>query len=209
VSLWFTPSAHAQVAKLYPVDEAVRDPSFFVFRARLLRAVHERDESFLLSILAPEIKSSFGGEEGIEDFKTYWGLDRPDTEVWQVLLSVLILGGSFQGDSYFVAPYVNSRFPGDLNGYEHGVIVEEMVPVRREPTAASESLAVLSFDIVRVTDWTPVPGGECGQQWIPVELGGGTQGFVLSGQIRSPIDYRAMFEKTGEKWILTILVAGD
>jgi len=58
-----------QVEKLYPVDEAARDPSFFLFRSRLLQALHDRDEKFLFSILSPDIKSRFGGDAGIDDFK--------------------------------------------------------------------------------------------------------------------------------------------
>ena len=43
----------AQVAKLYPVDEASKEPTFFTFRARLIQAVQRRDTGYLLSILSP------------------------------------------------------------------------------------------------------------------------------------------------------------
>ena len=198
-----------QVAKLYPVDEAAREPSFFVFRSRLLQALHEHDETFLLSVLSPDIKSSFGGDAGIEDFKSFWELGQPGTEVWKTLLTVLALGGSFQGDSYFVAPYTNSKFPSSLDAFEHGVILGEQVEARQKPEMGSPVIAILSFDIVSIADWTPVLAADSRRQWIAVQLAGGTQAFVPQDQIRSPIDYRAMFEKRDGNWLMTILVAGD
>jgi hypothetical protein len=53
-----------QTRKLYPVDEATKDPSFFTFRARLIQAVQRHDAAFLISILAPKITNSFGGDGG-------------------------------------------------------------------------------------------------------------------------------------------------
>ena len=199
----------AQVARLYPVDEAARDPSFLAFRSRLIQALQERDEMFLLGVLAPDIKSSFGGDAGVEDFKSFWELDQPDTAVWKTLLTVLSLGGSFQGDNYFIAPYTNSEFPSSLDAFEHGVILGEHVEARKEPGEDGAILAVLSSDIVRVSDWTPLIDPRDQREWIAVELAGGIRAFVLREQLRSPIDYRAFFEKKNDKWLLTIFVAGD
>jgi hypothetical protein len=38
---------------------------------------------------------------------------------------------------------------------------------------------------------------------------GGKKGFVKAEFVRSPIDYRAIFEKKGRNWKLTAFVAGD
>jgi hypothetical protein len=53
---------------LLPVDEAVSRPDFFTFRARLAAAVAQRDTAAILEVIHPDIKSSFGGDDGIEDF---------------------------------------------------------------------------------------------------------------------------------------------
>jgi hypothetical protein len=37
----------------------------------------------------------------------------------------------------------------------------------------------------------------------------GNKGFVLARDVRSPIDYRAYFEKHKGKWQMTVFVAGD
>jgi hypothetical protein len=39
--------AVAQIAKLYPVDEGPKDPSFQDFRARLIEAAKNRDAKFV------------------------------------------------------------------------------------------------------------------------------------------------------------------
>lgn len=61
------PGVAAQVAKLYPSDEAPRDPSLFVARAKLLQAIAERDTTALLATVSPSIKNSFGGDDGIDE----------------------------------------------------------------------------------------------------------------------------------------------
>ena len=43
----------AQVAKLYPIDEAVQDPEFFAFRARLLVALQQKDMTYLYGTVKP------------------------------------------------------------------------------------------------------------------------------------------------------------
>ena len=200
------PNLWGQSGKLLPVDEARQDPSFLLFRTRLLQALQDRDQQFLLSILSPDVKSSFGGDDGISDFRSYWELDRPDSAVWITLQAVLSLGGSFEGGNHFVAPYTSSKFPDSLDAFEHGVILGDQVVARKRPEPTGEAVATLSFDIVSVVDWTPV-GGE--QDWIAVNLVGDGKAFVPRDQIRSPIDYRAFFEKKSDKWLLTIFVAGD
>lgn len=61
-----------QNRKLYPADDAAKDPTFFTFRARLIQAVQRRDSAYLISILASNISNSFGGSGGVEEFKQMW-----------------------------------------------------------------------------------------------------------------------------------------
>ena len=207
---YFHQPAYAQITKLYPVDEATQNPSFFVFRARLLEAVQQRDTAFLYSILAPDILNSFGGDGGIAEFREMWNPDLPDTELWKTLMSVLAYGGTFQG-STFAAPYMFSRFPDELDAFEYGVIVGENVNVRERPSAAAPVTATLSYDIVKVVEWDAKQDEKPGSQhtWIKVSLANGSHGYVAERYIRSPIDYRAGFEQRNGRWLLGTLVAGD
>jgi hypothetical protein len=201
----YSPS-FAKEAKLYPVDEAYRDPSFFVFRARLLEAIQQRDAPFVISILSPNIKNSFGGNDGIAEFQRYWKPERSDSKFWKTMIGVLALGGSFNGDTTFMAPYTYSKFPDEFDAFEHGVIVGENVRVRKEPKLDSQVITTLSFDIVKVTDWQN-DGNK--QAWVSVSLAGDAKGYIAKDYIRSPVDYRAIFEKKDGKWQLTAFVSGD
>ena len=84
-------STLAQVGKLLPVDEGVRDPSFFVFRARLLEACERRDAAFVLSAVDQNIKNGFGGDDGVAGFKRQWKSESPASELWKTLTGVLAL----------------------------------------------------------------------------------------------------------------------
>ena len=199
----------AQVAKLYPVDEAHRDPSFFVFRARLFEAIQQRDAGFITSILSPDIKNSFGGNDGVAEFKQYWKPERPDSKFWKTMTSVLALGGSFHSNTTFMAPYAYSKFPDEYDAFEHGVVIGENVRVRKQPAIESPVVATLSFDIVKVVEWKPKQAAESKQSWVTISLKDGTSGYIAREYIRSPIDYRAIFEKKDGKWQLTAFVSGD
>jgi hypothetical protein len=199
----------AQVAKLYPVDEASRDPSFFVFRCRLLQALEQRDVAFLLTVVSPGIRNSFGDNGGVAEFQKHWRPERPDSQLWKTLTEVLSLGGAFEDGNTFAAPYTYSKFPDQFDAFDYGVIVGENVRVRQKGAADSPVIATLSFDIVSVLDWASKQATGSSRAWIPIKLAGGSQGYVAAEFLRSPMDYRALFEKKGGKWMMMALVSGD
>lgn len=189
--------------KAYPVDEGPRDPGFAAFRDSLLRIVERRDTTALFAVLAPEIKSSFGGDEGIAGFREHWRLREPDTELWAVLLDVLQHGGRFSGPDHFYAPYTFDALPDSLDAFEHLIVRDSGVVVRERPDAASAAVAMLSFDIVRAGPYSTDPS------WRAIALADRRVGYVEGTSIRSPIDYRAGFERRAGRWWLVVLVAGD
>jgi hypothetical protein len=200
----------SQVARLYPVDEAAKDPEFFVFRARLLESLGRRDTAALMTVVAPEIRNSFGGDGGAAEFRQTWRLDRADSAVWTVLAAVLGLGGAFRDDTSFVAPYVFSRFPPSLDGFEHVAVIGSGVRVRAGPDSTAAAIGRLSFDVVRRARQGAGGGSVSGSdEWTPVQLAGGRVGYVASRYLRSPIDYRAYFVRRGGRWVMLSLVAGD
>jgi hypothetical protein len=208
----------AQIAKILPVDEAAREPDFFAFRARLLVAVQERDTNHLYGILAEDIHNSFGGDGGVSEFKATWQPEQPGTRLWRTLTEILALGGQFQkpsegyGEKMFVAPYVYSVRPAvAFDPWAHGVVIGRGVRVRERPTAASETLAYLAFDVVRVPDWQPRPDadGVPARTWIPVELADGRAGFVAAEYLRRATAHRAVFVLRDGTWLLKALVSGE
>ena len=198
----------AQVAKLYPVDEAAKNPSFFAFRSQLLKAIQQKDIAALYRAVSPAIKNDFGGNDGIAAFKKVWKPEQPNSRIWSELGTVLALGGTFDGDT-FMAPYPYSSFPDKFDAFEHGVVIAEGVRARQKPDLGAPVMTTLSFDIVKVFEWTPLEKQGTREGWIGVTLADGKSGYVAAEYIRSPIDYRAVFNKENGRWLMTALVAGD
>lgn len=213
--------SEGQGIKLYPVDEGLREQSFRVFREELLEATKKHDVNYVLSILAPNILNSLGGDGGINEFKQQWKPDRPDSELWETLSTILSNGGSFESDlrrKHFCAPYVssqwrriNGRLPNDSDALDYAAIIERNVAMRREPSSSAPVVTSLSYDVVKVDS-----GGSVFDEtlinsytWFKVTTLAGVEGYVSAQYVRGPSDYHACFEKIGEKWIMTILVAGE
>ena len=199
-----------------PVDEAKKDASFFAFREKLIAAVKKRDVKFLLGTLDRDVTGSFGGDEGIEDFKKLWKLDRPNSKLWAELLTVLTGGGTFIKDAgiknkQFCAPYSFTLFPPDLDAFEYHVIFGNNVNLRARADGRAASIAKLSYNVVKVDYDKSVKNSVTDDDyyWLRVETLGGKKGFVAAEFVRSPLDYRACFEKKNGFWKMTAFVAGD
>jgi hypothetical protein len=193
---------------LSPVDQAASDPSFLAFRTELLAAIERKDVAAVEGVLAPDIKASFGGETGIADFHAMWRTRAPDTELWSELGKVLRLGGSFDREGRFTAPYVFSRFPDDLDAFECLVVIGRGVALRAEPKADSALLARLGYEIVTAASQQGPEVVE-GKAWHKVTAANGQTGYVAGDLLRSPLDWRAGFRKRDGAWRMEFFVAGD
>lgn len=206
----------AQERFVLPVDEAKKDPEFFAFREKLIAAVKKKDAKYFLSVVDENIKNGFGGEDGIKEFKTRWEFDYADNDFWKIFLPVITGGGSFVKEgapknSLFFAPYIFQAFPDDLDAFKNRVVMGKNVNLRKEGSPGSPVIAVLSYNIVKVDEDNSVEGrGKDGEfDWYAVETLGGKKGFVKAEYVRSPVDYRAGFQKVKGKWKLVMFVAGD
>ncbi len=201
----------AQERYVRPVDEGAKDKSFSAFRAKLIEAVNNHDKKYVLGVLDQNIKSSFGGDNGISDFKQLWEIDNSKSKLWEELLTALTNGGVFLDKNTFTAPYTFKTFPEDLGAFEHQVIFGNNVNLRAKPDLSAEIISQLSYNVVKV-DLENSVGKKSEEQnysWLKVETLGGKKGFVSAEYVRSPIDYRAIFTKENGKWKMTAFVAGD
>lgn len=202
------PVASAQGRKLMPVDEASEDKTFLAFRDRLLEAAKRRDTKFVMSAVHPRIRNSFGDNGGAREFRRKWKPENPDSELWETLVEILRLGGSFREAGKgrdFWAPYVYSNFPEDLDAFEYMAVTGENVNVRQRPDPASAVISTLSYDLVKAPDGLPHKAGG----WTKIITPGGEEGFVSGRFLRSSVDYRAAFTKVNGRWMMSALVAGD
>ena len=202
----------AQLAPLVPRDDGANDPSFVLFRARLVEAIARRDAETVLSLFAPEARLSFGGTDGGPTGvrQVWYENGRPRPAFWAELGSVVALGSIRDpqpptsayddGEVLITAPYTFAGFPRDYDAFEHVAVLGENVRVRSAPSLESDVLTALTYTVV------PSRGGG---EWTPITLADGRQGFISSRFVRSPIDYRIGFLKRGGGWSIVFFLAGD
>jgi hypothetical protein len=204
------PVGDSGALKLLPLDQA--DTSFSEFRRQLLVALQQRDTAYLYSILAPEIKNSFGpGDDSIAGFKRIWKMAQPDSSaVWIALTRALTLGGKLQGET-FTAPYVFAAWPQDVDAFQHVAVTSANVPAYAQPDATAPVVALLSHSILPLEEWQGV--GEDGVagpgSFARVKLPNTRTVWVNGTQVYSPVGWRAFFERRNGRWIITLFVAGD
>lgn len=204
--------AAAQERKLLPVDEGAADASWVEFRNRLLNALATGDHKFVLTIVDNQVRNSMGAPSGVTEFRTRWEVESETSPLWRELSSALFLGSAWlkRGNDAPVlcAPYVAVRWPEDLDPTIYGAITAKEALLKAQPTGDSGTLTSLSYDIVRVLDWEvadSAPGTR--QKWVKLRIRD-SEGFVPEEQVRSSIEHRACFARSGAGWRMVSLVLG-
>jgi len=206
-----------EVDKLYPVDEALQDTAFFVWRESLLAAVRKKDIFTLMDRMTADIKVGFGTENGTAAFIEQWNLESEEktaqSAVWLHLERVLLQGGAFAANgSRFEAPYVAAIWPPDQDPSQRALIDGAGVRIRERPSLNSGIATVASNDFVNYieqTDEQTTIGDET-YSWHEIETDNGVKGYVWGKFVASPIDYRAVFKRNDKgQWRMTSFLAGD
>lgn len=190
-------------SRLPPVDACATDAGFAGFRASLLEAVARRDAAHLLAAVADDISVDFGGGRGRAYFAEAWDLDRPESSaLWGELEAALRLGcavsddGSYWSPSLFLAPVIDDPFSTFL-------VVTPGAGLHAAPDPASPVVAALDWDLVQGIEWQE------GDVWWRVRLADGREGYARAEDLRSPVDYRAGFQRIDGRWRMTAFIAGD
>jgi hypothetical protein len=216
--LWLVPpEARCQEPTIAFADDAVGDPDLHVWRTRFLEALTQRDTAALFAALNPRILNSFGGDGGIQEFKTQWQLTTaPErSEVWELLIGLLRQGGRFVQGGIFAAPFytlapVTPRLSPELDGFETLVVIGEDVPVRATPSLDGPVLATLTQAVVQIDRQRDAVRDTAGRIWAPVVLiHAQAPGWIEQSMVRSPIGYRLGIGRSGDAWEIRSLVAGD
>ena len=187
-----------------PVDQCASDPSFVAFRDALRGAIARRDRDAILATISDTIEVDFGGGAGRGDFTRAWRLDQPATSrLWGELGEVLRLGCVRDPQGAFWAPSMTLQLDEHDDPFSIMVATEPDAPMHRAADANSPIVARLAWDVVTIGDYAHP------DEWVPVTLADGRNGFVRREHLRSPIDYRAAFEKVDGRWRMTVFIAGD
>jgi len=192
--------AFSQGRTLPPVVNS-RDDSLSKFLAGLRDAVRREDVAYLTSIVSPNIKNGFGGDDGIAAFRKFWKLEQPHSPVFPLLSKLLGLGVAWDADRNVWAPYLFVTFPQELDPFEHEVVTGRNVYLRSGPSQAAKPLRTLSYEIVKVE--------KSEQDWHRVATLDGVTGYVSERYLHSPVGYRAGFTKEAGQWRMVFLAAGD
>jgi hypothetical protein len=196
-----------------PVDEGGRRPDFAAFRAGLRKTIEAQDVEGLLRVVDPKIHFMVGDETDVDAFKREWGLDKSRSgrnptfdrgapTLWQELRTVLRLGGRWQDDGVFVAPYVCTDF-GDEP--KTAAVIGANVRVRADATAGSPVIVTLRYGTVRFIDYDYYVQ----RPWTRVELSDGRIGYVNGEYLRASSDFCAYFARRNGKWRMTVFIQPD
>jgi hypothetical protein len=186
--------------KLMPVDDAPQDAALVAYRNQLLEAVRRRDADAVVALVDPKIRTSFGDGGGAAEFRK--ALARAGT--MEDLELVLSHGGTFEGEGEsrsFWAPYVYSAWPEEHDAFQSLAVIGDHVPLRESKDPASPVAAMLAYDVVTLV----TSEGDLRQ----VKTADGKTGWVDAKHVRSPIGYRAGFNRVNGQWKMNAFVAGD
>jgi len=203
----------ASLRKLLPVDEGSGDASWVQFRNWLLEVLQRGDREALVGILDANILNPLEAPRGVAVFRKIWDVGGRDDRLMRELPFVLRLGSVWYqpkgGTRLLCAPYVPLKWPlDDIDPYNSGAIVVKESPIKDGPSQTSSTLGHLNFDIVAVRDWEVADREEQLQQrWVKIRHAG-RDAYVAEEHIRSAIEYRACFAKTGVGWRMMEYVLG-
>jgi hypothetical protein len=194
--------------RFQPVDEAGRNPVFLAFRDQLARAVETRDTHGLLDLVSDEIQMSIRdkAKRGKSAFIAEWGLvgaHAHESPLWDKLRETLKLGGAFE-EGEFRAPYVWARWPSRFPHLDFFAVLSKSAAVHAKAEESSRTLETLTQEIVGRFDELPNPPG-----WKAVRAPDGVTGYVRAEDVRSPVDFRALFRREKSGWRLALFAAGD
>ena len=205
----------SQTQKLLPRDEYKKDSSLAEFVDKLKIAIKSKNKQFIISVLDKDIKNSFGGDDGIEEFKQMWTFNSSNSDLWKTMEKIINYGGVFintkESRHQFVFPYIFTLDLKNSDDYFSVMVVTiGKLKVKEKPDLNSKIVGELSYDVV----WT-----EYSDEFRPlIEAEGWTYirtldkkiiGYVQSEYLYSPIGYRMFLDKIDNKWRITSLVAGD
>lgn len=192
------------------VDEGSADPAFADLRAEIIAALRIGDIEAVAGHADEDIHLDFGGGSGRDEFarRLREGTgDGSGGESYRAALEeALMFGGRFTGPGVFEAPYTFTEpLPIDLDAYDAYFVLGGDVPVYRAPSGNSDIIGTVSFELVRYDETRT--GNEA---FLPVRSDDGRlEGFVAAEHLKSPLDYRAVFEQRADRWVLTAFIAGD
>lgn len=215
------------------VDEVKPGSDFARFRQRLRYATKLKDINFIRAIL-PSDKIAIGYREtAIGDLK----LENRESSFWLSLEKAIAVGCTAEANlSYqdldpesqlWSCNIITKQLSSQANSSElvagasgslnRVVVIGKNVSVRSQPQKNSAVVALLSNEVVevdhqftaqQVTQKTFGESNNPTNNWTPVILPQGRQGYVYNRFVYSPSEYQAVFGKIQGQWRLLAMPGG-
>lgn len=204
----FAASALAAPLIVTPPDVSKNDPGLTALLDTLVKAADARDFAPFEAAMSPEVLGSYGGEGGVQEFRTMYEIDSPDSVFWGEFKEAVALGAVEIEPGLVYAPYLAGTLPEEADPYLSLVAIGEKTQLYAEPKDDAAVVADITHQVVEQLDITPEELAKTPEGWIRVKADAG-EGYVKEAEVRSAIDFRAVFEKKDGAWKLAAFVAGD
>lgn len=194
-----------KAAVVKPRNDIDEESSFGKFIEEYRQALLNRDEAYIKAHTHPNVKISFGGHSGWDGLVDYWSIDDGSEAFYKMMNTTLKYGAvdssGGQGNAY-MAPYVFTDFPEDMDAFTYSVVVGSGVNIRMRPSTESEIVTTATYEVFKVLEQEK-------DGWVKIQLPDGTRAYVYGTYLWSPIGYRAEFTKVDNTWLLQFFVTGD
>jgi len=189
----------------------VNDRSFVALAERLRAISETRDGAALVAMAAPDIKTSFGGGDTVEELRQLIA----ESWFWPGFARLLSGGGTLgpgrDGGRMATFPAAFNNWPNDLDAYEFLYGDQRGAVLRAGPSDSAPALMALHRRILAKGPWLEGDNAlrESGWSYLCIDPIG--CGYARNTEVRSPIDQRALFTQIDleSPWVLKTLVAGD
>lgn len=208
LALGLAASAAAAPLVIKPTDAAKDDPELAGLLDTLVKAAEARDFAPFEAAMSPDVVASFGGDEGVAGFRAAYDIASPDSIFWAEFMEAAALGGVMLQPDLFYAPYLAGALPEEADPYLSVVAIGEKTSLYKEPSDDADIVADVTHQVLEQADITPEDLAKTPEGWLRVKADAG-EGYVKDAEVRSALDYRAVFSKVDGRWLLVAFVAGD
>lgn len=208
LSLALAAPAVAAPVIIAPVDASRNDPQLAGMLRVLVAAAEARDFSPFEKVLSPQAVANYGGDEGVDGFKRGYHIEDPNSPFWDAFAEAVKLGGVFLQDDLYTTPYTSGDLPESADPYLTLVAIGPKTLLYGAPSDSAPVVADVTHQLLEQADIEADDLARTPEGWVRVKADAG-EGYVKQAEVRSPLDYRAVFQKTGEGWKLIAFVAGD
>ena len=181
------------------IDDGAKNAEFQKAREGLLLAVKQKDKTFVVESLAPQVVTALGGGTGKENFLQTWQDLEPASPFWQKFERVLQHGAQFDSESgEFHAPAVS--FDDSHLELPQAVVWNHVSGLYQLPEKGLRDQTLYGQ---QVTIFEPPAREPNTKEWSKICTLDGSRGYLRSKDIYSAFDEFAVFKKIDRKWLLT------